>query len=58
MSNSILGLDFHKTLYGVALHFRTGRGRKRKLPPDTDEEIYSMIKSNPNITIDELKIKI
>jgi hypothetical protein len=24
MSNSILGLDFHKTLYGVALHFRTG----------------------------------
>jgi transposase len=40
------------------LAVKTGRGRKRKLPADTDEEIYSMIKSNPNITIDELKIKI
>jgi transposase len=40
------------------LAIKDGRGRKRTLSPETEEEIRSVIKENPNITIDELKITI
>jgi transposase len=40
------------------LRIKAGRGRKRKLGSEWEEEVRGMIKANPNITIDELKLKI
>lgn len=40
------------------LTIKAGRGRKKKFPVEHEEQICSMIKARPNITIDELRLKI
>lgn len=40
------------------LMIKPGRGRKRKIDADLEGNISVMIKTNPNITIDELRLKI
>lgn len=39
------------------LAIKAGRGRKRKIDLKTEDEVRAIIKANPNITIDELRIK-
>ena len=40
------------------LSIKAGRGRKTKIGSESEPEIRKMIQENPNITIDELRIKI
>lgn len=40
------------------LSIKAGRGRKTKIGAESEPEIRKMIQENPNITIDELRIKI
>ena len=40
------------------LSIKPGRGRKSKLSAEIKEDIRGMIKANPNITIDHLKLKV
>ena len=40
------------------LTIKAGRGRKRMLSNEKEDDIRSLIQANPNITIDELKQKI
>lgn len=40
------------------LSIKPGRGRKSKISPEIKEDIREMIKTNPNITIDHLKLKV
>lgn len=40
------------------LKIKPGRGRKRKFPAEYQEDIHSIIKEHPNITIDELRLEI
>jgi transposase len=40
------------------LRIKPGRGPKSKVSPEVKEDARAMIKSNPNITIDHLRLKI
>mgnify|MGYP006359243439 CR=1 FL=1 len=40
------------------LTIKPGRGRKRKIGADKEDDIRTIIKANPNIYIDELKLKV
>jgi transposase len=46
----------NESTQGLAI--KTGRGRKTKISSGSEAEIREMIKGNPNITIDELRVKI
>lgn len=47
-----------KTESTQGLTIKPGRGRKRKIGADLEDTIRMMIKTNPNISIDELRLKI
>jgi transposase len=40
------------------IRIKSGRGRKRKIGTEKEDGIKSMIQSNPNLSIDELRLKI
>lgn len=40
------------------LIIKPGRGRKSKIGPEIEENVRLMIKANPNITIDQVRLKV
>jgi transposase len=40
------------------LSIKPGRGRKSKMGPKIEENVHLMIKANPNITIDQLRLQV
>lgn len=40
------------------LEIKAGRGRKRKMSPEDEESVRAIIKANPNLSIDELRLEI
>jgi len=42
----------------AGLKIKPGRGPKRKIMPELEDEIKGIIQANPNITIDELRLQV